>query len=91
MAKKYDLVVVTGSYTDRNGNPKKNYKTVGALWESDKGPYLTLDRTFNPAGIASDRDSILISCFEPRPRDGKPAGGATADEEIPFMSLRGPW
>ena len=84
MAKKFDLVVVTGSYVDRNGNPKKQYKTIGALWESDKGPYLTLDKAFNPAGVPSDRDSILVSCFEPKPRDGSPASRATVEEDLPF-------
>lgn len=82
--KKFDLVVTTGSYTDRNGNPKKQYKTIGSLWEGDKGPFLMLDKTFNPAGVNSDRDTILVSCFEPRPRDGKPAQNAAEDDSIPF-------
>ena len=84
-SKKFDLVVTVGSYTDRNGNPKKTYKTVGALWDGDRGPYLTLDRSFNPAGIPSDRDSILISCFEPRNGNGAQAKSADVeDSDVPF-------
>ena len=86
-SKKFDLVVTVGSYTDRNGNPKKTYKTVGALWEGDRGPYLTLDRSFNPAGVPSDRDSILISCFEPRVGQGAGASAKSAeveDSDVPF-------
>lgn len=67
--KKYDLVVTTGSYTNRDGIEKRQYKTVGAVWQNDKGFFMTLDKSFNPAGINSDRDTIMVSMFEPKPRD----------------------
>ena len=54
--KKYDLVVVTGEYTTRDGNTKKTYETVGALFEGDKGPYLMIKRTFNFAALAMSLD-----------------------------------
>lgn len=38
MAKKiFDAVATTGTYTDRQGNDKKRYVTVGAVLEDDKG------------------------------------------------------
>lgn len=70
MTKKiYDLVVSTGSFTNRDGIEKRQYKTIGAVFQNYKGMFATLDRTFNPAGIPSDRDSIMVSMFEPKPRD----------------------
>ena len=74
--KTHDLSVKVGSYRDNQGNEKARYKTIGALMMGDKGPYLVLDRTFNPAGVPVEdsRDQIIVSCFEPRARDE--GGGA---------------
>jgi len=83
-SKKFDLAVVTGSYVDRNGNPKKNYKTIGAVFETERGLFATIDKTFNPAGVPSDRDSIMVSFFEPKPRDGAAPSRAAAEEDLPF-------
>lgn len=70
MAKRaFDLVVTTGSYTNRDGHEKKQYETVGTVWETEKGQFITLKKTFNPAGVPSDRDTVLLSMFEPKPRD----------------------
>ena len=66
--KKYDLVVATGSY-QAGGETKKRWKTVGSVFVGDDGkPFLMLDRTFNPAGVPVEdgRDSIIVSCFEPK-------------------------
>ena len=35
--KRYDVVAVTGSYTDRNGVEKRRYLNCGAVFETDKG------------------------------------------------------
>jgi hypothetical protein len=98
MSKKlYDAAVKVGSY-EKNGETKNKYKNVGVVIKSDKGPYLLLDRTFNPAGVPNPdgKDSVLISLFEPR--EDKPAqetggGGATAhspeNDEIPFAHQYG--
>ena len=85
--KKYDLAVKTGSYTDRDGNEKGRYENIGAMMEGDKGPFLMLKRTFNPAGVNTDRDSILVSMFEPKERERQePARGSHGEieDEIPF-------
>lgn len=87
-SKKYDLVVTTGSYTNRDGIEKRQYKTIGAVWQNDKGHFMTLDKSFNPAGITSDRDTIMVSMFEPRPKDGSrsapKAEESFLDADLPF-------
>lgn len=68
-----DLVVKTGSYTDRDGNEKARFENIGRLMEGKDGPYLLLKRTFNPAGVSVEpgRDSIIVSVFEPREQGGR--------------------
>ena len=66
--KKYDPVVVTGEYTKSQGEVKKQYKNVGAIMSNDKGFYMILDRTFNPAGLPNpdNKSGCFISLFEPK-------------------------
>jgi hypothetical protein len=69
MGKLFDLSVVVGVYTDRNNEQKKRWKTIGAAFEGkDGGMFLTIDRTFNPAGVPTEdgRDSIMVSMFPPK-------------------------
>lgn len=73
--KKYDLAVKTGEYQDREGNTKGRYENIGAIMENDNGQFMMLKRTFNPAGVPTDRDNILVSMFEPKPRDGQQQSG----------------
>ena len=75
MAKKYDLVVKTGEYTDRDGNTKSRFKNVGVVMDGQNGPYILLDRTFNPAGVPGQdgRESIIVSMYEPREQSGQQA------------------
>jgi hypothetical protein len=65
--KLYDLVVKTGEYTS-NGETKGRYENVGSMMQGDNGQFLILKRTFNPAGVSNpdNKDSIIISCFEPK-------------------------
>lgn len=88
MAKKiYDIAVATGKYTNKNGEEKNRYENIGAVIQGDSGPFMVLKRTFNPAGIASDKDTILCSLFKaddapkPQPVASTPP---VSDEEIPF-------
>jgi hypothetical protein len=71
MKKKYDAVVTTGTYT-ANGVEKKRYKNVGAVMANDDGSlFMLLEATFNPAGIKQEgKESVLISFYEPKPKDG---------------------
>ena len=72
MAKKYDLVVKVGEYTDQSGQTKGRFKNVGVMMEGQNGPYILLDRTFNPAGVGGNdgRESIILSMYEPRDNAG---------------------
>lgn len=87
--KKYDAAVKVGEYTDRNGQTKARYENVGTVMMGDKGPYLVLKRTFNPAGVPNpdNRDSVIVSFFEPRDEQQAPAPRAQArpqDDLPPF-------
>ena len=81
MAKKYDLVVKVGEYTDGQGQTKGRFKNVGVMMEGQNGPYILLDRTFNPAGVGGNdgRESIILSMYEPRDNAGGAANN-TAQE-----------
>lgn len=95
MAKSYELKVKTGSYTDVSGQVKNRYETIGSVMEGERGPYMLLKRTFNPAGVEVDpgRDMVMVSMFEPRPQDfqddipaapGKKTQAGYQDQNIPF-------
>jgi hypothetical protein len=95
MGKKYDLVVKVGEYTDGQGQTKGRFKNVGVMMEGDKGPYILLDRTFNPAGVGGNegRESIIVSLYEPKDGGGQQgsaskSGGYKAQDldgdDVPF-------
>lgn len=73
MQKLYDAGVKVGEYQDRNGNTKGRWENVGAVFKdetrSNATPFLTLKKTFNPAGVPSNGDSIIISLFKPKSND----------------------
>lgn len=74
-----ELAVATGTYEDRNSGQMKNrYANIGALMEStnqqgEASMFILLDRHFNPAGVPfkPGSDQVLISAFDPKPRDGQ--------------------
>jgi hypothetical protein len=73
MGKKYDLVVKVGEYTDGQGQTKGRFKNVGVVMDGQNGPYILLDRTFNPAGVGGNdgRESIIVSMYEPKNNVGQ--------------------
>ena len=102
MAKKYDVVAVVGEYTNNHGEVKKRYQNVGAILEGNNGPYMLLDRWFNPAGLPNpdNRSNAILSLFEPNEEGFKkakeavnqPASGYQGSEdpmadEIPFAPM----
>lgn len=99
MAKLYDLAVVAGTYTDRTGQEKKRWKTIGSVLETrDGGKVILIDRTFNPAGVPVEpgRDQIMVSMFAPKePTSGamphSPAAAAAPytdiESDIPFAPI----
>ncbi|GAF89229.1 unnamed protein product [marine sediment metagenome] len=84
MPKKYDLLVKVGSY-EVNGETKNRYENIGAVLENEKGPYIMLKKTFNPAGVETEpgRDSIFVSMFEPKPRQSPSQGFQNTSQEPP--------
>jgi len=64
--KKYDVAIPLGSYTDKDGNEKTRWQNVGAILEGDKGPYLLLDRWFNPGGLPNpeNRTSVILNLLD---------------------------
>lgn len=60
-----NVVVKTGEYTDRSGNTKGRYEKVGRVMLMDDGREMVLlNRTFNPAGVPSDKESIILNFFD---------------------------
>lgn len=69
-----NVVVKTGEYTDRSGNTKGRYEKVGRVMLMDDGRKMVLlNRTFNPAGVPSDKDSIILNFFEVEEKRDVPA------------------
>ena len=72
--KTHNLVIPEGQYVDKNGQTKTRWENVGAIFEADNGrKFITLKRTFNPAGIplddkGSNKDSIIINLFDANSR-----------------------
>ena len=85
MGKKYDLVVKVGEYTDGQGQTKGRFKNVGVMMDGDKGPYILLDRTFNPAGVGGNegRESIIVSLYEPKDGAGQQDSAARSGGQQP--------
>lgn len=78
MAKTHDLAVKVGTYTDQYGKEKNKYLNIGVVLDGQHGPYILLNRTFNPAGVPCDpsKDSIIVSMFS--------LAKETETESIPF-------
>lgn len=84
MAKKlYDLAVKVGSYVDNTGKEKNRYQNLGVVLEGKDGPFLLLNRYFNPAGVPCDpsKDSIIVSMFKPRAHN-EPSFGSSDDDVV---------
>lgn len=69
MSKRYDVVATTGTYMA--GNEKKYVnRRVGAVIDTQNGPALVLDSSFNPAGCKVTEDGkVWLKLFEPRADD----------------------
>ena len=69
----YDCMITTSTYKDRNGNDKKHWENIGAIWQDKDSNgntynYMMMKRCFNPAGIDAREgsDSVRISLFKPK-------------------------
>ena len=90
MFKKFDLAVKVGSYTGKDGQTKNRYENIGAIMEGEKGEFMFLKRTFNPAGVNSDKESIIVSMFAPKPKDGI-ADGEVVNTAPPVSDIQNPF
>ena len=93
MKKKYDLAVKTETYTNKNGEQKNVWKNIGAVFQTDNGFSMKIEKTFNPAGVPGDPESgsIWVSMFEPKQPQAVPQGKSqyqqpteTINDDIPF-------
>ena len=69
MKKLYELVVHSGSYTDKDGNEKSSWLNIGSVWKNnDDNHFMLLRATFNPAAIErkNGSDCITVAMFEPK-------------------------
>jgi hypothetical protein len=68
--KLYDVAIPLGTYENRDGIEKTRWQNVGAVLEGEKGPYLLLDRWFNPAGLPNpeNRTSVVLTLFDANKR-----------------------
>lgn len=98
--KKYDVAVKTGEYENSAGEKKGRYQNVGAIIQGDNGPYLLLERWFNPAGIVNPdgRSNVILSLFVPQDNNNTQQGANSPaqrqapankpsnefDDDIPF-------
>lgn len=83
-----DLAVKTGSYTV-NGETKNRYINVGSVMRSDEGSnFILLNTTFNPAGVPNpdNRDNVLISIFDLKTDEQRPARSSPAQQSAPSDS-----
>jgi len=71
MKKEFELAVKVGSY-QKDGETKNRYENIGAIMSNDKGQFMFLKRSFNPAGVEfkEGSESIIISMFAPKEKTG---------------------
>ena len=64
MSKKFDVVAITGKYTDKDGNEKSRYTNIGVVLETSKGLSLKLESI--PVGWDG-----WAGLYEPKPEQGQ--------------------
>lgn len=77
--RRYDIVAITGKYTNSEGQEKSRYANLGVVLENERGA-LSIKLESIPVGW--DGWAYLN---EPRPRDGeRPAPKKRDDDQVPF-------
>lgn len=85
-----NLVVKNGSYTDRDGNEKGRYVTIGQVHKGEHGQYITLDAHINLAAFPrKEGDSrVMVNLYDPKGKDETPRRqekpSEDFDSDIPF-------
>ena len=64
MARKYDVVAITGEYVNKQGETKKRYQSVGMILEKDGKHYLKM----NSLVTVDDKGQVVnfFSLYEPK-------------------------
>lgn len=90
--RKYDLAVVTGTYTDRNtGTTKNRYQNIGVEMESDDGGrFILLDPLVNLAAVprGNGKDRIMVSKFEVQDNAQNQAAPQYAQQPAPQQPVQ---
>lgn len=75
--KMYNLKVKNGTYM-KDGEERTNYVSCGVVLKGEYGPYIIMDKTFNPAGVETEpgKTGISISMFKDEPRQAAPQQAA---------------
>ena len=70
MRKLHELAVVTRTYT-QNGQDKKHWQNVGAIYQTDDGHLrVRLDAFFNFSALRQDNsDRVWLTAFTPKPKE----------------------
>ena len=82
MKKIKNIVVVTGTYTNKDGQEKKRYQTIGSLFEDGENLKIKLDT--NP--LVDGGWTGWANCYELEDRAEKPRKSGFDDmpSDIPF-------
>jgi len=79
-----EIVVITGSYTNANGQQKNRYTKIGSIIETSKGPMIKMDTIPLKEG-GWDGWAYLN---DPKPKDDMPRQRVNSienmDDDIPF-------
>lgn len=81
--KTHSLAVKVGKYV-KNGEEKNKYVYIGSVLEGDYGPFILMDKTFNPAGVPAEGDCIKVSMFKADRDAGNTPQIDDLDNEMPF-------
>jgi hypothetical protein len=79
MKKIKNIVVITGTYTNREGVEKKRYQTIGSLFEDGENFKIKLDTI----PLADGGWTGLANCYDLEEKTNKPEGKYD-DTNIPF-------
>lgn len=60
--KTHTLAVKIGTYV-KDGQQKNKYAYIGAIIDGEYGPFMLLEKTFNPAGVDCEGSQIKVSMF----------------------------
>ena len=90
-------MIAAGKYTNKNGEEKTRWISIGVMMENGKGPYLLLEPHINLAAFKEPgKERIIVSVFDQKEhanRDGegriqpKPRAISTDapfDDDVPF-------